>query len=146
MPPETAFLNNLIGEWKLVGQMGDTPLSQSVFGKWTLGGLFVELYFRSTLPTHDGKPPYEAVYHIGYNSESDVYVMHLLDTFGVATNCIAGLGKRNGDSIPFVFDYAGPFTNKMTWDAKSETWTFEQTFVRDGTPRTFATKKMVRRP
>lgn len=145
MQAASDFLNNLVGQWELTGQMGETPLRQSVDAGWTLGGLFVQMYFKSTLPAPAGHKPYEAVYYIGYNEQNDVYVMHLLDTFGVGTSCIVGVGRREGDSIPFVFDYEGsPFTNRFSWDAASGAWTFEQTSLEAGNVRTFATKRMTR--
>lgn len=145
MDSATEFLGNLVGEWDLTGQMGETPLHQAATGRWVLGGLFVELYFTSLLPPPSGGKRYEAVYHIGYNAAQDRYVLHLLDTFGVATECSVGLGQREGDSIPFIFAYAsGPFTNRFTWEAAPAAWTMEQTYIQDGQPRTFAVKRMVR--
>ncbi len=139
------YLDRLAGKWSLNGTMGTTPLQQAVEGQWVLGDRFIQLYFKSTLPAPENQAPYEALYHIGYNAENDVYVMHLLDTFGVSVNCIAGLGKREGDSVPFVFAYeTGPFTNRMTWQAASESWVFEQTYLQDGVAQVFATKQMVR--
>ena len=88
------FLAHLIGSWDLQGQMGETPLHQQVECRWTLGGLFVEVYCRSVLAEPPGIRPYEAVYHIGYNAEHDRYAMHLLDTTGVALTCAVGVGKR----------------------------------------------------
>ena len=140
------FLGKLVGEWELTGQMGQVPLKQAVEAKWTLGGLFVEMYFRSLLPPPDGRRLYEAVYFIGYNEESDLYIMHLLDTFGVALACHVGTGRRDGDAIPFIFPYdGGPFTNRFVWNGASGSWSFEQSYIEDGAPRTFATKEMVRR-
>jgi hypothetical protein len=96
------------------------------------------------MPVPEGQKPYEAVYYIGYNQKNDLYVMHLLDTFGVAYPYIAGIGKREDDSIPFVFDDGKtPFTNRFIWDAKKNEWRFELTFLKDGQVHNFATKRMV---
>ena len=139
------LLNKLVGRWDLTGQMGQTPLQQRVECHWVLGGLFVQLHFISVLPPPKGNTPYEALYHIGYNEHQGIYVLHLLDTFGVGTSCIVGIGKREGDSIPFVFEYEdGPFTNRLSWDAGTETWTFEQTHLQGGAVHVFATKRMMR--
>jgi hypothetical protein len=64
--------------------MSETPLHQQVECRWTLGGLFVEVYCKSVLVEPPGARPYEAVYHIGHNAEHDRYVLRLLDTPGVA--------------------------------------------------------------
>ena len=140
------FLNHLIGQWTLTGQMGATPLRQAVTARWVLGGLFVEMHFSSTLPAPEGRPPYEAIYHIGYNDKADVYILHLLDTFGVATACVVGRGRREGNVVAFVFDYeGGPFTNRFIWEADNDAWRFEQTYLDDGQTRVFATKQMTRK-
>jgi hypothetical protein len=123
--------------------MGNTPLQQSVVGKWTLGGLFIELYFTSTLPAPEGRLLYEAVYHIGYNADQDRYVLHLLDTFGVGTECLVGLGQRRDNTIPFVFNYpSGPFTNTFIWNAADKSWSFKQSYIENGETKVFATKHM----
>lgn len=146
MTSPTEFLNQLVGQWELTGQMGVTPLQQSMESKWTLGGLFVEMYFQSTLPAREGQLPYEAVYYVGYNADEDLYVMHLLDTFGVGLTCIPGHGKREGNTLPFVFEYrAGPFINKFIRDEADDVWLFEQFYFENDNWRTFAKKKMVRR-
>lgn len=139
-----AFLAHLIGQWDLTGQMGDTPLRQAVGARWTLGGLFVEMTCRSVLPAAEGEQPYEAVYHIGYNGDHDCYVLHLLDTFGVPISCVAARGRREGDSIPFVFDYdSGPWTYRFTWQRESGAWSCLQTYREDGQVKTFATKQLL---
>lgn len=140
------FLDHLIGHWELTGQMGQTPLHQIVEARWRLGGWFVELYCKSLLPTPDGRPPYEALYFIGYNAASDQYTLHLLDTFGAGLECNVGLARRDGDALPFVFQYAsGPFTHRFQWEAAGPAWSFEQTYRQDGQTRVFATQRMVRR-
>ena len=141
------FLNHLVGQWDLTGRMGPVPLHQTVEAKWTLGGLYVELYCKSLLPeSRPGRPPYEAVYFIGYHPQQEVYVMHLLDTSAVTTDAFPGVGKRAGDCISFVFNYpSGPFTNALTWEAGAQAWTFDQTYVENGETLVFATKRMVRR-
>ncbi len=145
LEPPARFLNHLVGQWELTGQMGEVPLQQAVTAKWTLGGLFVEVYCRSTFPSPAGEKPYEAVYYIGYNDKKDLYVMHLLDTFGVAIPYTAGTGRREGDTIPFIFNYStGPFTNLFIWDQQKDEWLFELTYFEGGAVRTFATKRMVR--
>jgi hypothetical protein len=140
------FLGRLIGSWDLHGQMGETPLRQQVECRWTLGGLFVEVYCASVLDEPPGARPYEAVYHIGYNAEHDRFAMHLLDTTGVALTCAVGVGKREGAAIPFVFDYhSGPFTNRFVWNEDDDSWLMELTASKGEQTELFATKKMTRR-
>ena len=141
----TEFLNLLIGKWELTGQMGNTPLQQAVTAQWTLDHRFVELHFTSTIPSSDGQPPYQAIYFIGHDEKDNTYVMHLLDTFGASYSRAIGLGKRDGNTIPFVFQYTeDPFVNRFTWEADTQSWTFELTHKQDGQIHVFATKHMKR--
>jgi hypothetical protein len=140
------FLAHLIGSWDLRGQMGETPVHQQVECRWTLGGLFVELYCKSVLAEPLDALPYEAVYHIGYSVEHDRFAMHLLDTTGVALTCAIGVGRREGNAIPFIFDYhSGPFTNRFVWIEEDDSWLMELTASRGEQRELFATKQMTRR-
>jgi hypothetical protein len=141
-----ALLERMVGDWDLRGEMGDVPLHQSVEARWVLGETFVSMYCASLLPPSDVQKRYEALYHIGYNGEHDLFVMHLLDTFGVSVHPVPGIGNREGDSIPFVFQYEpGPFTNTFSWDETAGTWTHHLVSHAGGTPETFATKHLTRR-
>jgi hypothetical protein len=142
------LLGKLVGQWDLTGQMGATPLRQAVAGRWVLGNLMVEVSCRSVLPAPAGQQPYEALYFIGYNAEHDRFVMHLLDTFGVALSGSVGIGERQGDSIAFRFvDADGdPFINTFRWHQAGEAWTFELMDLSGGLVRPFANKRMARVP
>ena len=140
------YLAHLIGSWDLQGQMGETPLRQQVECRWTLGGLFVEVYCTSALAEPPSSTPYEAVYHIGYSAEHDRYAMHLLDTTGVALTCAVGVGKREGNAVPFIFDYhSGPFTNRFVWNEEDDSWLMQLTASHGEQSERFATKIMTRR-
>lgn len=145
MKASREFLNRLVGEWDLTGQMGQVPLHQTVTGVWTLGGLYVQLYFRSTLPeSRPGRPPYEAVYFVGYQPTEDVYVLHQLDTSGVSTESYPGQARREADRLPFVFHYpSGPFTILFDWEPEAGAWRLEQTYLENGETKTFAIRRMV---
>lgn len=139
------FLNHLVGQWRLTGMMGDVTLQQKVTAKWVLGGTFLWMYFTSTTPEDNPTAGYEAVYHLGFNEAEQIFVMHLLDTTEVPTECVMGRGKREGNSIPFVFEYGTTnFCNTFVWHPERDSWSFRQTYEEDGTSKTFATKEMTR--
>lgn len=74
-----------------------------------------------------------------------MFVMHLLDTTEIPTECVMGLGRREGNSIPFLFEYGQtPFTNTFTWHPDRDSWSFVQTYEEDGQQRVFAEKEMTR--
>lgn len=139
------FLNKLAGKWKLTGKMGDIPLEQDVLAKPVLGGLFIEMNFSSTLLSSNSTMFYEAIYLIGYNEKEDSFIMNLFDTFGVSLNPVPGIGRRNNNSVEFVFNYdAGPFTNKMSYDESLDEWKFVLSYKEENAVKTFAVKKMSR--
>ena len=140
------FLDHLIGHWELTGQMGNTHLQQAVTAQWVLGHCFVELHFTSTIPTPESQPPYQATYFIGYDEKDNTYIMHLLDTFGAGYSRVIGLGKRDINTISFIFQYPeGPFVNRFIWEPDTQSWTFELTYEKDGQIHGFATKRMTRK-
>jgi hypothetical protein len=137
------FLDRMVGDWDLTGAMGDVPLHQAVEARWSLGNTFVTMHCRSVVPVREGEIPYEAIYHIGYSEQHDLYVMHLLDTFGVSLRPVPGIGRREGNALPFVFQYEeGPFTNTFTWDGGTGTWTHHLVAA---TGEHFATKHLTRK-
>lgn len=139
------FLSNLVGQWLLTGQMGAVGLRQEVTAAWTLGGKFLRVYFNSVAPADNPTADYEAVYHIGFNEREQLYVMHLLDTTEVPTACVVGLGRRNGNRLPFLFAYGDtPFTNTFIWLPQQGSWRFLQTYEENGRTHTFAEKEMTR--
>ena len=51
--------------------------------------------------------------------------MHWIDVFGGGSSKTIGHGKRERNTIPFMFDYpTGPFRNTFTWDEKRRGWSF----------------------
>ena len=99
------YLNHLAGSWDLTGRMGSTELHQEVEAHWVLQGLFLQMHFLQQDAPAPGRTLYEAIYMFGYDEKTDVYVMHLFDTFGVSYANTPGMGQRQGDSVEFIFDY-----------------------------------------
>ncbi len=117
------FLGHLAGSWNLTGTMGSAELRQKVDAGWVLGGRFLRLHFVEQGPAPAGRTPYEAVYVLGFDEKSGEYVLHLFDTFGPEYARTLGIGKRDGNSVEFLFHYpTGWFSNRFTWDPRSGRW------------------------
>lgn len=145
MDRELRFLDNLEGRWMMTGTMGEVDLRQDVTSRWVLGGSFMQMCFDSVTPQGNPTANYAAVYHIGYNRDDRLYVLHLLDTTEVPTECVMGMGRREGQSIAFRFAYPDAvFTNKFTWVPEQDRWRFLQTSESEGKTETFAMKEMTR--
>jgi len=141
------FLDNLAGSWDLTGTMGDVPLHQQVRADWTLGGTFLRMYFKSLTGEDNPTSDYEAVYHIAYNENHQIFVMHLLDTTDIPLNCVMGTGTRQRNELPFLFEYGQTkFFNRFVWHPDTVSWTFIQSYEEAGEIKIFATKEMVRTP
>jgi len=139
------FLDRLVGEWLLTGEMGEVELRQHVQARWVLGGRFLWMHCKSETGPDNPTAEYEAIYLFGYNREEDTFVMHLLDTTEVPTTCVLGRASREGDRLPFVFDYgAVQFINELSWNPDRDGWSFHQTIREEGATKTFARKLMSR--
>jgi hypothetical protein len=117
------FLDRLIGSWNLSGTMGSVELRQRVNARWVIQGQFLEVHCIEEGSVTQDQPLYEAVYMLGYDSQSGEYSMHLFDTFGANFAQTVGIGKRRNDSVDFLFEYPdGLFSNTFTWDQDAENW------------------------
>ncbi|HEY6959692.1 MAG TPA: hypothetical protein VI814_12785 [Candidatus Limnocylindria bacterium] len=135
------LLDQLVGTWRISGEMRGEPLAQRAVAQRALGGRFVEIRVTGGTPLVEGRP-YEAAYFIG-SAGPGRFVMTLLDVFGAAFSAVPGLGRRDGDAIVFEFAYAnGPWT--WRWSFVDGVWEHEQTYLENGERKTFATKHMTR--
>lgn len=138
------LLDRMVGTWELTGEMGSVPLRQRVQADWVLGGRYVAMRCTQT-DAPEGVTPYEAVYHIGFESSSGRMVMHLLDSTGVVAERGVGMGTPEDGEVTFAFRYlGGPFTNRLAYDPAGDAWTHELTATLDGHPVPFATKRLAR--
>ena len=99
------FLNRLVGSWKLTGMMGSTELRQKIDARWVIQGRFLEIHCIQEGPVPPDQIPYEAIYMLSYDSQSEEYQMHLFDTFGAGYARTVGIGTRNDNSVEFLFEY-----------------------------------------
>jgi hypothetical protein len=117
------FLNKLVGSWSLTGNMGSTGLKQKVNARWVIQGQFLEVHCMDEGSVTQSQPLYEAVYMLGYDSQTKEYSMHLFDTFGASFAQTVGVGKRHGDSVEFLFEYpSNLFSNTFTWHQETGEW------------------------
>ncbi|MGD8865527.1 MAG: hypothetical protein PVI81_08040 [Anaerolineales bacterium] len=143
MNKERDFLNNLVGRWQLTGTMGEIKLHQEILAHWILNDTFLRMHCKSDTSTDNPTAEYEAVYHIGYNPDEDLFIMHLLDTTEVPVDCVVGRGVLEENRIAFRFEYEDtPFLYEFKWAPGARTWDLVQTFELDGKTNTFATKHL----
>jgi len=141
---EDDLLDKLAGKWTISGSMMGRELLQECSGEWVLHHKFMRLDCRETR-----KPPllgvqYESTMYVGCSSDSQRYVIHLLDIFGGGD--VLGFGSRTGQAIQFT--WVSPdsvIENTFTWDAKLGVWTSSiRQKDRSGQWYIFAEKKLRR--
>ena len=98
------FLGHLMGDWILTGRMGEFELRREVRSRWILQHTFVRMCFRSVTPVDNPTSNYKTICHLGYNDNDQTYVMHLLDTSEIPTECVMGRGIRSENELPFLFE------------------------------------------
>jgi len=120
------LLDGMVGKWTTHGTVMGEPIQHKASVEWVLNHQFLRIHETSEAPMDEGEPPYEAMIFVGYDHMSERYVAHWIDVFGGRASETLGFGKRDGDSIRFVFEYpSGPFHTTFTWDPSSETWTWD---------------------
>jgi len=130
-----AFIDKLVGEWRLVREIRGREVENTVSADWVLSHQFLRIHMKDVADP----PAYEALVYIGYQHADQRYIVHWLDVYGGKFSAI-GYGKRVGDAIAFVFQYDdGPFYNTFKWDPRTESWTFTMEATgKDGKRELFA--------
>jgi len=115
------LLESLAGRWRLTRTIRGKQVQNTVDAEWVLNHQFIRIHMKDTAEPSE----YEAMVFIGYDNASERYVAHWIDVFGGRFSETLGYGRREGDSIRFVFEYPdGPFHNTFTWNREAKTWTF----------------------
>ena len=97
---EDPFLDNLVGKWKVERKIRGTLVANTMEAKWVLQHHFLQLRMKDVA----NPPKCEALVLIGYDPLQERYVAHWMDVYGGRLSA-RGLGKRDGNSIEFTFDY-----------------------------------------
>lgn len=149
-PANAALLEHLRGSWVLRGTLARKVTTHDVTATSILDGLYLQLHERSRETDAKGKPQYEAVILVGVDPATAEYQCLWLDSTGGGglTPTAFGRGKRIGDSIPFLFrdaDGTVSFSNVFSYDASTESWTWQLDNVRkDGTFAPFGRVRLTR--
>ncbi len=123
------LVNNLEGSWKAEGSVMGNAAHHDVKADWVLNHQFLRIQETTSVEAPAAERRYDSIWYLGYDTVSERYVMHLMDTFGGRFSETLGYGTRDGDQIKFVFEYPdGPFHNTYRWnpDEKKWQWLMEQ--------------------
>jgi len=115
------LLDRLVGKWLVHRKIRGKEVRDTLEADWVLNHQFLRLHMKDV----QTPPEYEALVFLGYDNASERYVAHWIDVFGGRFSETLGYGRRENDSVRFVFEYPdGPFHNTFRWDPKASSWTF----------------------
>ncbi len=135
-PTADALLAQLVGRWRMAGEVRGRPVMYDLVVQRTLAGRYVELHMRDTARV----PQYEARVFLGADTVRAGVLVHWLDSFGAAYSVPTGAGQVRGDTLEFTVPYPdGPFRDTFVFDRRQRRWMFRlESGARDGTWKLFA--------
>lgn len=114
-----AILQQLDGQWLMVGDVRGKPVTYDMLAAPTLQGNFTELHMK------DVQRParYEARVFIGFDSASQTVIAHWLDSFGAKYSVPHGTGQIADNSIQFSIPYpGGTFRDTLIYRGEDNSW------------------------
>jgi hypothetical protein len=141
------LLERMTGKWTLQGTIDNRLTTHDVSVTWILDNLYLQISEISREKNADGKPGYEALVYIGWDSKLNKYTCLWLDnTGGGGLNPSAfGYAERDGDKIPFLFKIAGTnFHTTFAYDKEADTWQWLMDGEENGKMEPFARVTLTR--
>jgi hypothetical protein len=149
-PVTDPLLEHFSGTWVLRGTLAGKQTTHDITSQWILGHQYLQIHERSRETDSKGQPQYEALVLVGWEAASSQYQCLWLDSTGgggLAGHAVA-LGKRDGQSIPFVFkepDGTVSFVNTFSYESATNSWTWELDNVKKGTRVPFGRVRLTQR-
>lgn len=149
-PLEDPLLERLSGAWVLRGTIAGQTTTHDVAAEWVLGHEYLKIHEVSREKDGKGLPQYEAIVLVGWDARAAQYQCLWLDSTaggGLSAQAI-GLGKRAGDTIPFLFREADgrvSFDNTFAYERASDAWTWRMDNVQNGKAVPFGRVRLTRR-
>jgi hypothetical protein len=142
------LVDHMVGPWRMTGDVLGRAAHHHVVAGWVLDKQFLRIEEKTAGDAPSDERRYDSIWFLGYDTVSDRYVMHLMDTFGGRFSETLGYGTRDGNTIRFVFEYPdGPFHTDFTWDAQKQQWSWlMQQKDKDGHWTPFARLTLARTP
>jgi hypothetical protein len=120
---QEGLVKYLAGSWKLEGKVMGNNAHHDVQADWVLNRQFLRIQEKTAANAPATERRYDSIWYLGYDSISERYVLHLMDTFGARFSETLGYGTLDGNQIRFVFEYPdGPFHNTYRWNADENSW------------------------
>lgn len=143
-----ALLDHLAGRWVMQGTIAGKPTTHDVEASWALNHEYLQLHEISREKNADGRPAYEAIIYIGWDSKAHHFTCLWLDTTsgdGLSSEIIAR-GPQAGHSIPFVFTLSpsNAIHTTFLYDKTTDTWQWVIDNLTNGRSQRFAEVRLHR--
>ncbi len=147
-PRQDPLLDHMTGNWILQGTIAGHETTHDIEAEWVLNHEYVRIHETSREKNAQGRPAYEAIVFIGWDTASSQYTCLWLDTTGgngLSGDAI-GHGKRSGDEIAFFFaSKDGNFHTTFVYSKSSDTWQWIMDNEIGGKLSPFARLKLTRK-
>ena len=144
---QDTLLERMVGDWTLRGTIAGQETTHDVSVSWILDHQYIQLKEVSREKNANGKPAYEALVFIGWDSSLSEYVCLWLDvTGGGGLNPKAfAYAKRDGDEIAFLFKLGSEnFHTTFVYDRDKDSWRWIMDGEEKGKLQPFARVKLTR--
>ena len=142
-----SLLDHLTGSWVLKGTIDEGETTHDIVAEWVLDHQYVQIKEVSREKDSTGKPLYEAIVYISFDTTTNRYACLWLDNTGnggLSANAV-GHAIPSGDKLPFLFkgsDYS--FHTTFAYNREADTWQWIMDSEVNGTLQPFARVSLIR--
>jgi hypothetical protein len=146
---QDALLDKMVGEWVMTGTIAGDQVTHDLVAEWVLEHCYLRFHEISRGVDSTGTPLYEAIVFIDWDKATSQYACLWLDSTGgggIASK-VLGYAKRDGDTLPFMFNMGdgGAIYNTFTYRRESDDWTWRIDIENDGKTSRFADVVLTRK-
>jgi hypothetical protein len=146
---QDSLLDRMTGKWTLKGIIDGQETTHDIAVSWILGHQYLQLNEISRETDANGKPAYEALVSIGWDSQLNQYSCLWLDITGgggLSARAIAH-AERKGDVIAFLFkiNEGNLFHTTFVYERNTDTWQWLMDGEENGKLQQFARVKLTRK-
>ena len=141
-PPIDTLLDHLSGNWVLKGIIAGGHVEHDVTAEWVLGYQYLQIKETSRERLANGRPTYDAIVYITFDSSHNQYDCLWLDNTSNAglSNGIIAHAKKEPDQLALLFKFNDHsyFHTTLSYNAAHSSWSWVMTSEDNGKVKSFA--------
>jgi hypothetical protein len=146
---QESLLDQMTGNWLLKGTIAGKETTHDITMAWVLGHQYIQITEISHEKNALGKPEYEALVYISFDTAKIQYTCLWLDNTGNGGLSAQAVGhaKRENNKIEFLFKISDTdtFHTVFLFDKTSDTWQWLMDDEENGKYQPFARVKLTRK-